>query len=164
MKIFDLKIWLSPERLFIPLWQSRFNWSNLSCFHTFSPQIFLKHHFLQYILIIKCKIKCRVPREMAKTKIRFFLTSRYHSHLLNFSTSNFHKMSYYRLCFDNLMINLGVTYDNFLPQNLAKSREPREVVVTPIQSKFNWENLSCFHTFSPQIFLKHLFVQYIWII
>ena len=29
------------------------------------------------------------------------------------------------------MKNLGVTYDNFLPQNLAKSREPREVVVTP---------------------------------
>ena len=35
------------------------------------------------------------------------------------------------------MKNLGVTYDNFLPQNLAKSREPREVVVTPIQSEFN---------------------------
>ena len=24
------------------------------------------------------------------------------------------------------MKDLGVTYDNFLPQNLAKSREPRE--------------------------------------
>ena len=62
------------------------------------------------------------------------------------------------------MKNLGVIYDNFFPQNLAKSREPREVVVTPIQSKFNWENLSRLCTFSPQIFLKHLFLQYILII
>ena len=73
-------------------------------------------------------------------------------------------MSYFRLYFDNSMKNLGVIYDNFFPQNLAKSREPREVVVTPIQSKFNWENLSRFITFSPKIFLKHLFLQYILII
>ena len=82
MQIFDLKIWLSPERLFLPLRQSKFNWSNISCFCTLSPQMFLKHIFLQYILIIKCKIKCncRVLRKMATTKIRFFWTSRYLNH------------------------------------------------------------------------------------
>ena len=30
------------------------------------------------------------------------------------------------------MKNLGVTYDDFLPQNLAKSRVPREVVISAI--------------------------------
>ena len=51
---------------------------------------------------------------------------------LNFFNSNFQKMSFIEPYFDNLMKNRDVTYNDFLPQNLAKSRVPREVVISAI--------------------------------
>ena len=59
--------------------------------------------------------------------------------------------------FDNLMKNLGVTNDNSLSQNLAKSRELIEVGVTPLTVTAQLSSTAHFCTFSPKIFLKHLF-------
>ena len=66
-------------------------------------------------------------------------------------------MSYFMLYFDNLMKSLGVTNDNFLSQNLAKSREPKVVGVTPLTATAQLSSTARLRTFLPQIFLKHLF-------
>ena len=73
-------------------------------------------------------------------------------------------MSYFMLYFDNLMKNLGVTNDNFSSQNLAKSREPLEVGVTPLTATPKLSSTARLRTILPQIFLKHLFLCYILII
>ena len=51
---------------------------------------------------------------------------------------------------DNLMKNLGVTYDDFLPQNLAKSTVPREVVISAIFEFFQLK-------FSKNVFFWRIF-------
>ena len=161
MKNFDLKIWLSPERLFIPLWQSRFNWSNLSCFHTFSPQIFLKHLFLQYILIIYCKIKRRVLKKMATTKIRFFSTSRYLSHFWIFSPQIFIKcliLGYILIIWWKIWVLLTIIF--YL--KIWLSPESPERLLLPLYSQSSTEKISAvfalFHLkFSWNIFFYNIF-------
>ena len=48
---------------------------------------------------------------------------------------------------DNLMKNLGVTNNNFLSQNLAKSREPIEVGVTPLTASAQLSSTARLRTF-----------------
>ena len=60
-------------------------------------------------------------------------------------------MSYFMPYFDNLMKNLGVTNDNFSSQNLAKSREPLEVGVTPLTATAQLSSTARLRIFLPQI-------------
>ena len=161
MQIFDLKIWLSPERLFLPLWQSKFNWSNISCFCTLSPQMFLKHIFLQYILIIYCKIKRRVLKKMATTKIRFFSTSRYLSHFWIFSPQIFIKcliLGYILIIWWKIWVLLTIIF--YL--KIWLSPESPERLLLPLYSQSSTEKISAvfalFHLkFSWNIFFYKIF-------
>ena len=66
-------------------------------------------------------------------------------------------MSYFMPNFDNLMKNFNVTNDNFSSQNLAKSREPLEVGVTPLTATPKLSSTARLRTILPQISLKKFF-------
>ena len=70
-------------------------------------------------------------------------------------------MSYFTPYFDNFMKNLGVTYDNFLSQNLAKSKFTDSRCYLHDSQRSTGHN-SVF--FASQIFNEHLETWYILII
>ena len=100
-------------------------------------------------------------RKIVTTKFRFFVLKSISQPFLIFWISNFHQMSYFMPYFNNLMKNLGVTYDNFLSQNLAKSKFTDSRCYLHDSQRSTGHN-SVF--FASQIFNEHLETWYILII